>query len=382
MKTPSEISVNIVNNTSVTQRINLVSNPYDLQANLNNTTQYRWDITTYNFSTSNKISVQYKANGAASFSVYQTGISGSLTSAVAALNNLGIGFFYTYSASEVTYITTYNNQYTFGQLSIDVSTPPVYSPNALYVANQNFPTNQSFIQDLSGHGKNANTNLGTGINNSPILLDYPAYQPSGGYYGYVNMPYDGSNPATQLSFLLPNSYQFLGTLPYTFITWFQTIGVTVYGVPQTLFSALNTSGFDLSGYTINLNYNSGLNQYSLTHSRYDVITGVSSASVTLASFAPSTWLCAIGGYDGTNVYVGIYDSAGNYITDQNPSAATNTTTASPFWGRDSLPSESFFTGAFGYVAIYTAWAGFNTFQNTYFQYKNLMPPTSSPISSF
>jgi len=374
MKTPFDISVNIVNNTSATQRVNLASSPIDLQANLNNTTQYRWDITTYNFSTSNKISVQYKANGAASFSVYQTGISGSLTSAVAGLNNLGIGFFYTYSASGITYITTYNNAYIFGQLSIDVSTPPVYSPNALYAANQPFPSGQSFIQDLSVHGKDAQTNLGTGINNSPILRDYPAYQPSGGYYGYINMPYNGSIPSTQLSFLLPTSYQFLGTLPYTFITWFQSSGTTSL-VPQTLFSALNVSGVNLSGYTIVLTYNSGLNQYSLTHSRYDVVTGVNSASVTLGSFTPNTWLCAIGGYDGTNVYIGIYDSAGSYLTNQNPSIATNTTTASPFWGRDSLPSESFFTGAFGYVAIYTAWTGFATFQNTYFQYKNLMPPT-------
>ena len=171
-------------------------------------------------------------------------------------------------------------------------------------------------------------------------------------------------------------------MPYTFITWFQSIELTDY-VTQTLFSALNpVSGINLSGYSIDLIYDSGLNQYNLTHSRYDVNGFGSNASVNLASFAPSTWLCAIGGYDGTNIYVGIYDSAGNYITDQNPSADTNTTTASPFWGRDSLPSESFFTGAFGYVAIYTAWAGFTTFQNTYSQYKNLMPPTSSPISSF
>ena len=43
------IGIKVQNNTTAEQRINLLSNPFDLQDNLNAKTQYRWNITSFSF---------------------------------------------------------------------------------------------------------------------------------------------------------------------------------------------------------------------------------------------------------------------------------------------------------------------------------------------
>jgi hypothetical protein len=119
-----DISIQLQNNTSASQVVNIMSSSIDLKSNLNNNIEFRWNVTGYTFTTENIITLQYKGNNEANYSLYQGYINQSIASVVQVLNNLGIGYFYTYSELGNDYIATYNNNYTFGQLIIANSGDP------------------------------------------------------------------------------------------------------------------------------------------------------------------------------------------------------------------------------------------------------------------
>jgi hypothetical protein len=119
------IGIKVQNNTTAEQRINLLSNAFNLQNNLNAKTQYRWNITSFSFASETEITLEYKPVGASIYSIYSASIQPNINSLLAALNNLGIGYFYTYSELGQTYVTTYNDQYVFNDLNI-------YNPSTVY----------------------------------------------------------------------------------------------------------------------------------------------------------------------------------------------------------------------------------------------------------
>jgi hypothetical protein len=112
------IGIKVQNNTTAEQRINLLSNPFDLQDNLNAKTQYRWNITSFSFASLTSLQLEYKAVGASIYTIYYSDIQPNLSSVLSALNNLGIGYFYSYTDAGQDYISTYNDQYIFNNLNI------------------------------------------------------------------------------------------------------------------------------------------------------------------------------------------------------------------------------------------------------------------------
>ena len=113
-----DIAIKVQNNTTAEQKINLLSNPFDLQDNLNAKTQYRWNITSFSFASLTSLELEYKPVGASIYTIYYSMIQPNLSSVLSALNNLGIGYFYSYTESGQTYISTYNDQYVFNNMNI------------------------------------------------------------------------------------------------------------------------------------------------------------------------------------------------------------------------------------------------------------------------
>lgn len=114
-----DISLNIRNNTNYPQQINVMGNPTNLLDTSNATTEYRWDLTGFTITFENFVSVQYKRNADPSFDTFSWQLDGTnLNSLVIALNNLGIGYFNLYDELGNTYIGTYNQNYTFGDLNV------------------------------------------------------------------------------------------------------------------------------------------------------------------------------------------------------------------------------------------------------------------------
>jgi hypothetical protein len=117
----SEVDLNltITNNVDYPVQINILGNPYNLLDTSNAKTEYQWDLTAFTFGTENSFTLQYKLNGAASFSIYTgTFTPQTLQAVVDVLNGLAIGFFSLYTIGANTYIGTYNDNYTFGDLNI------------------------------------------------------------------------------------------------------------------------------------------------------------------------------------------------------------------------------------------------------------------------
>ena len=142
-----DITLNIQSNVNYTTTANVLGSAINLLDTSNATTEYRWNVTSFSFTNENSVSVQYKINGASSFSTFDAGIgSQSFQSVVDALNTLGIGTFNTYTELGQVYIGTYNQNYAFGNLNI-------------YLAST---INQNFVY---GTGFNANSNFITTPNN-------------------------------------------------------------------------------------------------------------------------------------------------------------------------------------------------------------------------
>lgn len=121
-----DLSLTITNNVNYPVQINILGNPYNLLDTANATTEYQWDVTGFTFGLENEVTIEYKLNGAPVFSTYSGQFAPqTLQAVVDVLNGLGIGFFSLYTIGANTYIGTYNDQYTFGNLNI-------FSPGFLF----------------------------------------------------------------------------------------------------------------------------------------------------------------------------------------------------------------------------------------------------------
>ncbi len=114
-----DITLNIRNNRNYTQTVNVMGNPYNLLDTSNAKTEYRWNVTGFVFTTETDVSIQYKPIDETTIRTYISDLSSqTIDSVVIALNGLGIGYFYTYVELGQTYISTYNDNYFFGGLTI------------------------------------------------------------------------------------------------------------------------------------------------------------------------------------------------------------------------------------------------------------------------
>jgi hypothetical protein len=113
------LNLNITSNVDYPVQVNILGNPYNLLDTSNAKTEYQYDLTSFSFGTENQVTIEYKLNSAASFSTYSGQFTpNTLQAVVDVLNGLGIGFFSLYTSGGNTYIGTYNDNYTFGQLTI------------------------------------------------------------------------------------------------------------------------------------------------------------------------------------------------------------------------------------------------------------------------
>jgi len=121
----AEVNLNltITNNVNYPVQINVLGNPYNLLDTSNAKTEYQWDVTAFTFGLENEVTIEYKINGAPAYATYSGQFNPqTLQAVVDVLNGLGIGFFSLYTVGANTYIGTYNDQYTFGNLNIFSST--------------------------------------------------------------------------------------------------------------------------------------------------------------------------------------------------------------------------------------------------------------------
>lgn len=131
MISQTSVTLNIQSNVNYPFTINVLGNPSNLLDTSNAKTEYRWNITALTFTNEDSLTLQYKVNGASSFSNYTSNLnSANIQAVINALNGLGIGYFNSYVSGGQTFISTYNDQYTFGQLNI-YSTLPSLSYNVV-----------------------------------------------------------------------------------------------------------------------------------------------------------------------------------------------------------------------------------------------------------
>ena len=114
-----DITLNIKNNTNYIQEANVLGSGINLLDTANATTEYRWDFTSFSFSGQPVLYIEYKTNIAIQYTIYTAQLaSQTLQAIVDALNLLGIGYFSLYTQLGVTYIGTYNDDYTFGDFTV------------------------------------------------------------------------------------------------------------------------------------------------------------------------------------------------------------------------------------------------------------------------
>ena len=121
----SEVDLNltITSNVNYPVQINILGNPYNQLDTSNAKTEYQWNVTAFTFGLENEVTIEYKINGASAYSTYSGQFTPqTLQAVVNVLNGLGIGFFSLYTSGGNTYIGTYNDNYTFGNLNIFSST--------------------------------------------------------------------------------------------------------------------------------------------------------------------------------------------------------------------------------------------------------------------
>ena len=122
------ITLNIRNNRTYPIRINVLGGPYNPLDTANAKTEYRWDITAFTPSNDDVLTLEYKPVGAAVFSTYTYQIYNTNTEAlISALDSLGIGYFQSYTELGQLYLSTYNDDYVFGLLTITNNGTPATS---------------------------------------------------------------------------------------------------------------------------------------------------------------------------------------------------------------------------------------------------------------
>jgi len=114
------ITLNITNNRTYPQNINVLGSTINPLDTANALTEYRWDITAFAPTSSDSLQLLYKAKGASAFKTYRYELENATNdSLIVALNLLGIGYFNFYTELGNSYISTNNDNYEFGQLSIN-----------------------------------------------------------------------------------------------------------------------------------------------------------------------------------------------------------------------------------------------------------------------
>lgn len=117
----SEVDITIIvkNNRNYPQTVNVMGNPFNLRDTSNAVTEYKWNLTGFVFTVEYYITLQYRHKNEATFSLYTSNLEGqTVASVVSSLNQLGIGYFYTFVDLGQTIISTTNDTYVFGDLSI------------------------------------------------------------------------------------------------------------------------------------------------------------------------------------------------------------------------------------------------------------------------
>lgn len=138
-----DINLNVTNNTDQPQQISVLGNPYNPLDTANARTQYNWDITALTFTTENSVTILYRLSTEANFETFTTTLgSQNVQGVVTALNTLGIGYFYSYELLGQTYISTYNDNYVFGELNI--FTYSIIDSTFLYGTGFDAQTNTSY----------------------------------------------------------------------------------------------------------------------------------------------------------------------------------------------------------------------------------------------
>ena len=113
------ITLNIKNNRDYPVRINVLGSPVNPLDTVNSTTEYRWDVTAYTPTVSDTLVLEYMVSGSAVFSTFTYQLSNANTEAlIIALDSLGIGYFQSYIEAGQLYLSTYNNNVIFGNLTI------------------------------------------------------------------------------------------------------------------------------------------------------------------------------------------------------------------------------------------------------------------------
>jgi len=125
------VTLNIQSNVSYPVRINVLGNPYNPLDTSNAKTQYQYNLTGFTFTNETNIVIQYRASSSSTFSTFTQQLqSQNIQGVVNALNLLNIGSFQTYTELGQTYISTYNDNFVFGQLNIYA--PSIINPAFFY----------------------------------------------------------------------------------------------------------------------------------------------------------------------------------------------------------------------------------------------------------
>lgn len=93
---------------------------------VNQRKQYNWDVTAQDFSAVTSVTMQYKTSASDAFSSKTVALPTKDTQGLLqALNSMGIGIFFSYTATGVLYISVLNDKIIYGSLDINVPFVPV-----------------------------------------------------------------------------------------------------------------------------------------------------------------------------------------------------------------------------------------------------------------
>jgi len=365
MSAAVEISLAVKNNRNYPLELNIMGSPVNPRDTSNAYTEYRYDFSSFNFTNENYVQILYKRVGDVQYSTFTAQLqSPTLQAIVIALNQLGIGYFNLYTEGSNTFIGTNNDNYVFGGVNVYNVSQGILNPAALYDFNINSYNNaSSSVGDLTGDGYNGTTVQGTGVGTPIILGDFPYVPPPP--LGYLNMP--SQSTGNQYAVLLPDTFKFAGTSPYTIMAWINSSNTTfLTDAFQGIVAAEGRNPARI-GYSFDLVFNGG--EYYFMHERWQGSTNASDVvnlifGVNVAdTFTPNTWYFVMVGYDGTNMYLSLYANGVRY---DNQTITTTSLDTDAAWGAFiGLRYNNWFNGEIGFVSIYNKWTTTAEFDNIY-----------------
>lgn len=113
------ITFNIQNTTNGTIPVSILGNNADPMDNANATTQYAWNLGTFNITSQNTILIQYKNPNDSFYTLASVPLQGNQTQDIAnALNTLNIGSFFITTSGVNKILNCYNQNVAFNYLNI------------------------------------------------------------------------------------------------------------------------------------------------------------------------------------------------------------------------------------------------------------------------